>query len=273
MWLINACQRRNWAYITPSYRLLPEAKGLDILSDAIDASFWVRKNLTERIILAGSSAGALLAFATAAHPRSSPPLCLLSIYGMLDLTAERYIIPGCPLVGPPMDESRAIMQQMEGVAQNAETIDGYPFPEDPGTDTRFAWINAMHQEATIPDTLIRIPGLSKRIRELGAEIIPKEQRALFPALFAVSGRWPPTILIHGEADSMVAIDQSEGMADKLESVGVRVLFERVGGKDHGFDVGESPLDINLDVPNENDPAFYEALRRALKFLDSNTLQA
>ena len=119
MWLINACQRRNWAYITPSYRLLPEAKGLDILSDAIDASFWVRKNLTERIILAGSSAGALLAFATAAHPRSSPPLCLLSIYGMLDLTAERYILPGSPLVGPPMDESRAIMQQMEEVAKQS----------------------------------------------------------------------------------------------------------------------------------------------------------
>lgn len=67
-WLINACKNRGWTYATASYRLLPEADGREILEDALDAVCWVYNNVSHRIIVAGSSAGAHVAFTATASP-------------------------------------------------------------------------------------------------------------------------------------------------------------------------------------------------------------
>lgn len=268
-WLISACHRRHWAYITASYRLLPEATGLDILDDAIDACIWVSAHLTKRIILAGSSAGGFLALATAAHPRSPPPLCVLSIYGMLDLTSPWYTQPRHSFLGPRIEDPIPIIREI-GVAKNEHAIDGYAFPEDTAKDKRWTWIRALHQEGVFPDILTRVEGLSRRIQEEGVEVIPLEQRALFPAAFGLDATYPPTALIHGDADIMVEFDQSERVARRLENAGVKVLLERVVGKDHGFDV-EIPLGV--DVESERGHGFYDNLRRILKFLDSASLSS
>ncbi|RQM05015.1 hypothetical protein DH86_00004302, partial [Scytalidium sp. 3C] len=79
VWLSVACRHRGWAYITANYRLLPEASGLDLLEDAVDALHWASKNVTERVISAGTSGGGYVALATAANPKSPP---LLAVFAM-----------------------------------------------------------------------------------------------------------------------------------------------------------------------------------------------
>ena len=46
---------------------------------------------------------------------------------------------------------------------------------------------------------------------------------------------PPTLLMHGELDTIVPMDQSERMSQRLEELGVRHVLIRVPWATHGFD--------------------------------------
>lgn len=239
-----------------------------MLDDAIDACLWVREHVTDRMILAGSSAGSLLAVATAAHPRAPKALAVLSIYGMLDLTSRRYIEPGTPLIGPPMSDASSVLKVIEVATRDGLAIDGYAFPQDLMADIRFGWVRIMHQEAVIPDILTRTPGLSKRIESIGVEAIPPKFRTLFPVTFGLSPGFPPTAFLHGDSDPFVDFNQSERVAKRLEDFGVKTLLEKVKGKGHGFDVMEISGDVEIEVGNREDQEVYNGMRRILKFLDA-----
>ncbi|KAL1989068.1 hypothetical protein VTN96DRAFT_5831 [Rasamsonia emersonii] len=242
LWLIRACHRRGWAYATASYRLLPEASGLDILSDALDAVRWIHDHISKNIIIAGSSAGGYLALATAANPHAPRPLAVLSIYGMLDLASQRYVQPALEFSGFTVSD----------ITASAEEI----------TKAKTAG-----QLVLFPDLLTRIPGLAGRILQEGVEVIPEDVRAIFPATFGLDANFPPTALVHGDADVLVCFDQSAAVSQKLRSKGVSVLFEQVVGQGHGFDV-RVPDDIDIDDPKAGDPPFYDNLRRILAYLES-----
>ncbi|KAJ5162889.1 Alpha/beta hydrolase fold-3 [Penicillium coprophilum] len=262
-WLINACQKRGWTYATASYRLLPETPGLEILQDAIDAVKWVYENISKRVIIAGSSAGGYLALAATAHPATPRPLALLSVYGMMDSSSERYIHPGQPLVAPVEDEAQ-VLKEVED-AMRADAIDGYAFPTDPPADGRFRWIMALHQVAQFPDVLARKPGLAARIAAEGLGAVSVEDRVLFPVKFGLKEDFPPTVLVHGDADEVVGFEQSVVVAGTLEELGVDVSFERAEGQGHGFEVKEF---IDLDGGDTlGDKAVTDPLRRVIAHLE------
>ncbi|KAL4878788.1 Alpha/Beta hydrolase protein [Aspergillus karnatakaensis] len=175
-WLINACHARGWTYATPSYRLLPEATGLEILSDALDAVNWAGNNICDRVIIAGSSAGGYLALAATAHPS--------------------------------LEDIQGAVQDIKNAMGDGQVLDGYAFPADPSTDVRFRWIRAMHEAALYPDVLTRRDGLAGEILANGVETIPVEFRPLFPVSFGLRGDFPPTILLHGDEDVLVDFGQS-----------------------------------------------------------------
>ncbi|KAK4863260.1 hypothetical protein LT330_002038 [Penicillium expansum] len=262
-WLINACQKRGWTYATASYRLLPESPGIEILQDATDAVNWVYANISKRVIIAGSSAGGYLALAAAAHPATPRPLAVLSIYGMLDPASERYIRPGQPLGGPVADEAKAL-EEIE-VAMRNDAIDGYPFPVSPPADLRFGWIRALHQAARYADVLARKPGLAGRIADEGVGAVSVEDRVLFPVSFGLKEGFPPTVLLHGDADELVGFEQSVAVAGALERVGVDVSLERAEGQGHGFEAKEV---IDLDGDEVlGDKAVADTLRRVIAHLE------
>ncbi|KAI0850818.1 alpha/beta-hydrolase [Daldinia vernicosa] len=265
-WLINACHRRGWAYATPSYRLMPETNGLDILQDAVDATNWIRDHFarSDRLIVAGSSAGGYLALATAAHPQSPPVTALLPIYGMLDPAGPRYVKPGQPLTSP-VDNLESVVEHIYSVRAKAAEIDGYAFPQDRATDERYTWIKALHEAALYPDILTDVRGLAQKINERGVDAIPDEFRQLFPASFGLRREFPPTVLLHGDADVAVDVELSRGVAKALEGLGVKVLLEIVKGQGHGFDVMETPADI--DILNESTGDLHSSLARVFKFLE------
>lgn len=140
LWLIRACHRRGWAYATASYRLLPEASGLDILSDALDAVRWIHDHISKNIIIAGSSAGGYLALATAANPHAPRPLAVLSIYGMLDLASQRYVQPALEFSGFTVSDITASAEEITKAKTAGQVLDGYPFPENRQEDKRYNWI-------------------------------------------------------------------------------------------------------------------------------------
>jgi dipeptidyl aminopeptidase/acylaminoacyl peptidase len=51
----------------------------------------------------------------------------------------------------------------------------------------------------------------------------------------VTKRYPPTMLLHGDADTDVPFEQSEQMERVLRREGVEVEFIRMPGGAHGFD--------------------------------------
>lgn len=69
---------------------------------------------------------------------------------------------------------------------------------------------------------------------------------------------PPFLVIHGEADNMVPISQSEMLATALRNAGVSVTFIRLPGVGHGF---AGPPGSGREV----DPAFLEP---TIKFFDA-----
>ncbi|KAJ5398296.1 hypothetical protein N7509_006409 [Penicillium cosmopolitanum] len=265
-WLINACQARGWTYATASYRLMPEATGLEILSDTLDAVRWVHQNISDRIIIAGSSAGGYLALATGAHPECPRPLSILSIYGMLDPASKRYIDSGVPL-RVPVSNLETALEEIGTVANSGQSIDGYAFPKEPPIDQRFRWIGAIHEAARYPDLLTRIPGLAGQIREVGVSAIPVYFRGLFPVSFRLSSEFPPTVLLHGDSDELVDFEQSALVADKMKSLGIDVHLERAVGQGHGFEVKTS---INLDAMEMEgeDAAMKAGLRRVIMALEA-----
>ncbi|CAJ0544075.1 Ff.00g040700.m01.CDS01 [Fusarium sp. VM40] len=89
-WLLHACASREWTFVTPDYRLIPETTAHAALDDAVHAYEWVHSVLpgllgcqVSSVLLASSSAGGYLALSTASVVAKKPEALLL-IYGMLD---------------------------------------------------------------------------------------------------------------------------------------------------------------------------------------------
>jgi acetyl esterase/lipase len=64
----------------------------------------------------------------------------------------------------------------------------------------------------------------------------EKQKALRPLspIYGVSKKTPPTLIIHGDADTLVPIQQSEIYIAKLKEAGVEAKLERRPGKGHGW---------------------------------------
>ena len=73
----------------------------------------------------------------------------------------------------------------------------------------------------------------------------------------VTREYPPTMLLHGDADTDVPFAQSEDMAREFERRGVEHEFIRIPGGPHGFDA------------KMEDPTVAEAFERALAFLKTH----
>ncbi|KAJ5435738.1 Alpha/beta hydrolase fold-3 [Penicillium cf. griseofulvum] len=225
--------------------------------------FLVHDNISKRVVIAGSSAGGYLALAATAHPATPKPLALLSIYGMMDSAGERYIHPGQPL-GALLEDEAQVLKEVED-AMRADAIDGYAFPMDPPADSRFRWIMALHQAAQFPDVLTRKPGLGARIAGEGLGAILEEDRVLFPVRFGLKEGFPPTVLLHGDADDVVGFEQSVAVAEGLKAVGVDVSLERAEGQGHGFEV-QDVIDLDGDEAL-GDKDVIDPLRRVIVHLE------
>ena len=88
-------------------------------------------------------------------------------------------------------------------------------------------------------------GLSVRVPALDLfiggqpDVLVKETRLASP-VFHVDANDPPLLMIHGDQDPQMPINQSHELEGKYESVGARVIFEALHGAKHG---GEMFYDV------------------------------
>ena len=170
-------------------------------------------------------------------------------------------------MGAPIKNSVPVIEEIERAVASGMALDGYPFPSDPPRDQRYKWIRAMHQEAKIPDILTRQVGLSSQIRAEGVQAIPEKFHVLFPISFGVGRNFPPTALLHGDADVLVEFEQSTSFRERLSSASVKVMLERVQGAGHGFDVRNISPRINIDDEKTSDDEPYSSMKQIVAFLD------
>lgn len=210
----------GFAVVCIDYRLAPETKLPAIAQDLDDACAWVRTALPDlapvdpdRVGVVGHSAGGYLALLAGARvePR---PRALVSFYGYGDIVGPWYAEPD-PFYcrQPPVSEAESGRHRAGPVL--SEPYDGR------GKDRLYLYLR---QRGLWP---LEVGGVD-----------PKVDLAFFASYCPVrnvTAAYPPTLLLHGGADTDVPCAQSVEMAAALAAHGVEHELVTIDGGPHGFD--------------------------------------
>jgi acetyl esterase/lipase len=226
-WLREACAANGFVLLSADYRLAPESKIPDILDDITDLFRWVRADGPSlfdadprRVAVVGESAGGYLTLATGfrVDPR---PVALVSLYGYGDLIGAWYTSPS----------PHACHHQLHLTTDEAARLAAGPPISDDRQRTRDgeAFYQYCRQHGQWP---FEVSGWDPvRDAERFSGLMP---------IANVSSDFPPTLLIHGDLDTDVPVEESERMAEALHACGVEHRLLRLAGAEHGLDGAGEP---------------------------------
>jgi acetyl esterase/lipase len=223
--------------VSADYRLAPESKLPAIAEDVEDALAWVRGlGAAEfsidpaRVAAMGWSAGAYLALLSGTLPE--PPRAVISIAGYGDILGDWCTRPSQAYLGRELvDENDA-----------RQYIRHEPLSEGP--DSRFPFYLWCRQQGRWVE---EITGLNPRTK--------RTELLRYCPVHNVGDSYPATILLHGDSDTDVPVDQSIQMAAALQNAARPHQLVIVEGGGHGFDF-ETQL-----------PEVRDALERMVRFLE------
>jgi acetyl esterase/lipase len=234
-WLVRAARIDDFALVSIDYRLAPETKLPQILADVVDAFGWVREEGARlfatdpvRIAAVGESAGGYLTLASGflVEPR---PTALVSFWGYGDLIGEWYTRPS---PHPRHQQPRLTRDEAYRQVSGPPISDGR---DRPGSGDAF--YQFCRQQGGWP---FAVSGWDP---EREAEMY----RSFMPIANITDG-YPPTLLVHGDRDTDVPVEQSALVADELARHGVERRLIVIAGGEHGLeDVPQSEID---DVQQE-----------------------
>ena len=228
--LKNPLLRMGYVFVSIDYRLAPETRLPEIVTDIVDAYDWIRREGPELfgadssrpISVAGSSAGGYLAL-TAGFRCSPRPASVTSFYGYGELIGLGYDVPS------PHERHYATKMSDDEARSICE---GPPVSEDRERDgDGGAFYLYCRQRGIFP---YATTGIDPR----------RDPQAYTPfrPIANVDGCYPPTILVHGTADTDVLYAQSKEMAKSLKIAGVQYELVSVSGAEHGLE-GASPAEL------------------------------
>jgi len=218
---------RGFVVVSIDYRLAPETKLPGIVEDVQDAWRWLRQEGPkqfgidpDRIAAAGGSAGGYLTL-MAGFSLEPRPRALVSYYGYGDITTPWYSKPDAfyrrqPLV--PKDEAY-------------RSVSSRALSEPPVPNQRGRFYLYCRQNGIWPNEV--------------AGHDPHAEPTWFGPycpIRNVTAEYPPTLLIHGTADTDVPYAESRNMAARLAESNVRHEFITVQGTGHGL-VGAKPDEV------------------------------
>jgi acetyl esterase/lipase len=230
----------GYTVVAIDYRLAPEHKLETIVADVEAAYGWlVAEGPTllnvdpKRIAIVGHSAGGYLSLLMG-HRVTPPPKALVAFYGYGDLTAEWATEPSASHNSGQQisrnDAERALRRSRQACVPTGAQLEG-----------RFDFYVHARQQGTWP---LEVSGHD-----------PATEAAWFRAyepVQNVSPEYPPTMLLHGRADTDVPFAVAERMAAALEEQGVAHEFVSRAGWNHVFD------QIEADSPDVQ-AALYQVL--------------
>ncbi|KAF9059394.1 Alpha/Beta hydrolase protein [Rhodocollybia butyracea] len=207
------------------------------------------------VAAAGSSAGGTCAYFAAMRVQPKPA-ALLSMFAMAgDFLTPHYLepkdkpfLPGQPLVDPSHGKNYIYpFSTLPSGFQRSRGLGLPPLPANPRMLLGLLYL----QLGTVLDyfTGEHEPSLSQSLREANdaeyltpqarkqrlRELIPQKHHAIFPEL-GVDSSWPPTLLIHGSADTLTPVVESQEMYKALQNAGVLSRINIVEGAEHLFDL-------------------------------------
>ena len=228
----------GFTLVSADYRLAPETKLPAIIDDLRDAASWIRERGPglfgvdpDRLGVVGHSAGGYLTLMSGlvVEPR---PRALVAFYGYGDLVGEWYSKPD-----PFYSRQPAVS------AERARAVVGSGVPSEGLDGSRGEFYLYCRQRGIWP-------------QEIGGR-----DPAADPDFFTpycpdrnVHAGWPPTLLLHGDADTDVPHALSVRMAGALADAGVEHELITVPSGPHGFDG-------RMDLPE-----IARVFERALDFL-------
>jgi acetyl esterase/lipase len=216
---LNRYVAAGYVVISIDYRLAPETLLSALVEDVEDAIKWIRSTGKDafgvdpdRMAVIGHSAGGYLTLVTG-HRADPPPKALISFYGYGNIAGDWYGKPD-PFYNT---FDRITEQQAYSVVGQDELVDG----TDPERRQFYLWCR---QNGLWPKNV----GGREPIGELDWFIpySPAEN---------VGETYPPTLLLHGTADTDVPYEQSVHMAERLAEAGVEHEFITIKDGPHGFD--------------------------------------
>ncbi|MED3549875.1 alpha/beta hydrolase [Cytobacillus praedii] len=218
---------------TIDYRLAPESKLAEIKEDIEDALLWLKEQGVnqfdfdpERIAVIGSSAGGYLALLSGTL--QVRPKVIVSFYGYGDITGDWYR-KSSPYFSKMTAVPEVLVQQL---------VQKHPISEGP-IERRFGIYLYCRQQGKWIDYLT-----------------DKNEGTLDPfcPLKKVDESYPPTLLLHGDADEDVPFEQSVFMSEALNKAGITNKLITIKNGKHSFD------------ENMSDPVVAESFEEVCRFL-------
>jgi acetyl esterase/lipase len=215
--LLARLLKAGYAVVSMDYRLAPETKLPAILEDLEDACTWVCEKGPElfhidheRVAVMGGSAGGYLTLASGFRVKPRPK-ALVAFWGYGDVAGAWLSRPD-PFYSkmPPVPKDEAY-----------RTVGGPVLSEGSGADNRRRFYLYCRQQGLWP-------------KEVTGHDPDREPRAFdeWCPVRNVSATYPPTLLIHGTADTDVPYEQSKLMAEELARQGIEHELLTVEGAGH-----------------------------------------
>jgi acetyl esterase/lipase len=208
----------DFAVISIDYRLAPETKLPGIIEDVQDAFRWMRADAkklninAEKIAVCGGSAGGYLTLMTgfAVKPR---PAALVSYWGYGDIVGPWYSRPDPFYLRQPKVTREDALQ----------AVGSAPISEPELKNNRGRFYLYCRQQGLWPN-------------EVAGRDPAKEDRWFdrYCPIRNMTRSYPPTMLIHGTADTDVPYEQSTLMADRFRQAGVEHQLVSVPDGSHGI---------------------------------------
>jgi acetyl esterase/lipase len=214
----NGLLEQGYVVVSIDYRLAPETKLPEIIEDIRDAWKWVHAQAgrfgidTRRIATGGASAGGYLTqmtgFCLDPHPR-----VLISYYGYGDIVGPWYSKPD------EFYRRQPLVSREDALA----AVGSAPVSEPAQGNKRGSFYLYCRQNGLWPAQVS------------GHDPIAEDHWFTpYCPIRNVTAKYPPTMLIHGTADTDVPYAQSKDMDAKLTKTGVAHEFITVEGAGHGL---------------------------------------
>ncbi len=216
-WQVELLNEAGFTVVSADYRLAPETNLVDIMGDVRDVMAWVTGEAADqlgfdgrRVAVMGSSAGGYLSLMTGTF--GIQPRAIVSFFGYGDILDEWYSQPSEHYCQHPLVSRDEALRAVGTVETTA------------GEFSRFAYYLYTRQQGNWVQS---VSGLH-----------PEEDRekllAYCPELLARPD-YPPTMLLHGDADTDVPFGQSVAMHARLRDLGVECQLVTMPGMGHSFD--------------------------------------
>ncbi|OAP61610.1 hypothetical protein AYL99_03813 [Fonsecaea erecta] len=222
---VASAQKYGYVVISADYRFAPQVAVQEIFGDTLDCMSWIVDELpnhiaasgvtvdTSRIAVSGSSAGGYLALLIGLYSKIRPKV-VLPIYPITDPLGEFFTTPQPVTKGSRLDEA-AIVPFLDP--------DADPISEND--------LSAARQ--TMYDYMLKSANLASlwRVKHGDSTYIITDQ-------LRQRNSFPPTFVVHGEADTFVGVEQSDELVRVLKHIGATHEYERLPGTEHLFDYDE-----------------------------------